>query len=50
MRVLTEGSCGPGIIACAFAPHVKRVMGLDMTREMLTRAKALVTERGYTLD
>ncbi len=39
-------ACGPGSIVAAFAPHVKRAVGLDATNAMLARARALMTERG----
>ncbi len=30
MRVL-DVACGPGIVACAIAPHVAQVTGFDLT-------------------
>ena len=31
-------ACGGGVVACAFAPHVAHVTGIDMTPAMLARA------------
>jgi ubiquinone/menaquinone biosynthesis C-methylase UbiE len=39
---------GTGHVALALAPHVRRVYGLDVTREMLGQARRLTTERGVT--
>src|SRR5438445_4825776 len=36
---------GAGHVALALAPHVRRVYGLDLTREMLDQAHRLQTER-----
>jgi SAM-dependent methyltransferase len=44
-RVLDVGT-GTGHTALAFAPHVRDVIGLDLTEEMLTEARKLVRERG----
>jgi ubiquinone/menaquinone biosynthesis C-methylase UbiE len=38
--------CGPGIVVCAFAPHVRQATGLDFTPVMLDRARALAAEHG----
>lgn len=37
-------ACGGGIVVCAFAPHVRRAAGIDMTPAMLDRARALAAE------
>jgi ubiquinone/menaquinone biosynthesis C-methylase UbiE len=37
---------GAGHTAAAFAPHVKRVVASDITREMLREAQALARDRG----
>ena len=37
---------GAGHVALALAPHVRRVYGLDLTREMLDQAGRLSSERG----
>jgi len=35
-----DAGCGPGIVACAFAPYVKQVTGTDITPAMLERARS----------
>jgi ubiquinone/menaquinone biosynthesis C-methylase UbiE len=37
---------GTGNTAFALAPHVRRVVGLDVTREMLTEGRRIAAERG----
>src|SRR5260370_16659657 len=37
---------GTGNTALALAPHVRRVVGLDLTREMLDVARRITKERG----
>jgi len=44
-RVLDIGT-GTGHTALAFAPHVREVVGLDLTEEMLREARKLAQERG----
>ena len=44
-RVLDIGT-GTGHTALAFAPHVREVVGLDLTEEMLCEARKLAQERG----
>jgi SAM-dependent methyltransferase len=39
-------ACGGGLIVCAFAPHVRRATGIDLTPAMLERARALAAEKG----
>ena len=39
-------ACGPGIVVCAFAPHVRSATGIDFTPAMLDRAEVLAIERG----
>lgn len=39
-------ACGPGTVVAAFAPHVRRAVGLDATEAMLDQARALAAERG----
>jgi ubiquinone/menaquinone biosynthesis C-methylase UbiE len=39
---------GTGHVALALAPHVRRVYGLDVTRQMLDEARRLTAERGIT--
>ena len=38
-------ACGGGIVVCAFAPHVRRAAGIDMTPAMLERARQLADDR-----
>ena len=44
-RVLDIGT-GTGHTALAFAPHVREVVALDLTEEMLAEARKLAAERG----
>src|SRR5215471_13357147 len=30
-------ACGPGLVVCAFAPHVREATGIDVTPAMLER-------------
>jgi len=39
-------ACGPGLLACAFAPVVRHVTGVDATPAMLEQARALQREKG----
>jgi ubiquinone/menaquinone biosynthesis C-methylase UbiE len=39
-------ACGPGLLACAFAPVVRHVTGVDVTPAMLKQARALQTAKG----
>lgn len=39
---------GTGNTAFALAPHVRRVVGLDLTKEMLAQARRITTEREVT--
>jgi len=41
-------ACGPGLVACAFAPRVCRVTGIDLTPAMLDRARQLAAAKGVT--
>jgi ubiquinone/menaquinone biosynthesis C-methylase UbiE len=38
-------ACGGGIVVCAFAPHVRRATGIDMTPAMLEEARKLAAEK-----
>src|SRR5271166_5007685 len=38
-------ACGPGLVVCAFAPHVRAATGIDMTPAMLERAKKLAADK-----
>src|SRR5436309_5568265 len=41
-------ACGGGIVVCAFAPHVRRATGVDVTPAMLEQAQRLAAEKGLT--
>jgi ubiquinone/menaquinone biosynthesis C-methylase UbiE len=41
-------ACGPGLLACAFAPVVRRVTGVDVTPAMLEQARALQSYKGLS--
>jgi SAM-dependent methyltransferase len=41
-------ACGAGHVAFALAPHVARVVGVDITPRMLVEAHRLAAERGVT--
>jgi SAM-dependent methyltransferase len=41
-------ACGPGIVLCAFAPHVREATGIDMTPAMLERARKLAADKGLS--
>lgn len=44
--VMLDVACGPGLVACHFAPLVRHVTGLDLTPEMLRQASLLQREKG----
>jgi len=37
---LLDVACGPGILACALAPHARQVTGIDITPAMIVQAQA----------
>jgi ubiquinone/menaquinone biosynthesis C-methylase UbiE len=39
-------ACGGGIVVCAFAPYVRRAIGIDVTPAMLDEAQRLAAEKG----
>ena len=39
-------ACGPGLVACFLAPHVRHVTGVDLTPAMLEQARRLQAEKG----
>ncbi len=39
-------ACGPGLVACHFAPFVAQITGLDITPEMIRQAEQARLERG----
>ena len=41
-------ACGGGVVACAFAPCVKHVTGIDMTPAMLARSAEYAKKLGLT--
>ena len=41
-------ACGPGLLACAFAPVVRHVTGVDVTPAMLEQARALQSSKGLS--
>ena len=43
---LLDVACGPGLVVCAFAPHVRAATGIDMTPAMLERARKLAADKG----
>jgi SAM-dependent methyltransferase len=45
---LLDVACGPGLVVCAFAPHVREATGIDMTPAMLERARKLASDKGLT--
>jgi SAM-dependent methyltransferase len=45
---LLDVACGPGLVVCAFAPHVREATGIDMTPAMLERARQLAADKGVT--
>src|SRR6059058_6392509 len=44
--LVLDVATGTGNTAFALAPHVRRVVGLDLTREMLEEARRVGAERG----
>jgi ubiquinone/menaquinone biosynthesis C-methylase UbiE len=45
-RVL-DLACGPGFVALEFAKHAREVVGVDLTAEMLKKARALTRREGF---
>src|SRR5262249_33745031 len=43
---LLDVACGPGLVVCAFAPHVRTAIGIDVTPAMLERARKLAADKG----
>jgi ubiquinone/menaquinone biosynthesis C-methylase UbiE len=46
--VALDVACGPGIVTCAFAPHVGRITGQDIVAAMLEQARARQTAARLT--
>jgi SAM-dependent methyltransferase len=42
---LLDVACGPGLVVCAFAPHVQAATGIDVTPAMLERARKLAADK-----
>ena len=42
---LLDVACGPGLVVCAFAPHVCDATGIDVTPAMLDRARKLAVDK-----
>jgi ubiquinone/menaquinone biosynthesis C-methylase UbiE len=42
---LLDVACGPGLVVCAFAPHVREAIGIDVTPAMLERARKLAADK-----
>jgi len=45
---LLDVACGPGLVACAFAPLVRSVRGLDVVEAMLSQAKRRASQLGIS--
>jgi len=41
-------ACGPGLVACEFAPHAKHVTGIDITPRMIEQSKERQKDKGLT--
>jgi len=41
-------ACGPGLVACAVAPHVRHVIGVDLTPAMIDKAVELQSRQGLS--
>jgi SAM-dependent methyltransferase len=42
---ILDVACGPGLVVCAFAPHVRTATGIDVIPAMLDQACQLATKR-----
>lgn len=43
--LVLDVACGPGLVACAFAPHARQVTGIDITPAMIEQARALQRQK-----
>lgn len=43
---MLDVACGPGMLACAFAPHLRHATGIDLTPAMLQQAQAAQQKLG----
>ena len=46
--VVLDVACGPGLVACEFAPHAKHVTGIDITPRMIEQSKERQKDKGLT--
>jgi ubiquinone/menaquinone biosynthesis C-methylase UbiE len=46
--LVLDVACGPGLVACAFAPHAKHVTGIDITPRMIEQANERQKVMGLT--
>jgi ubiquinone/menaquinone biosynthesis C-methylase UbiE len=46
--IILDVACGPGLVACEFAPHAKHVTGIDITPQMIKQAKERQKDKGLT--
>ena len=44
--IVLDVACGPGIVVCAFAPHVRKAIGIDFTPAMLDQARKRAADKG----
>jgi ubiquinone/menaquinone biosynthesis C-methylase UbiE len=42
---ILDVACGPGLVVCAFAPHVRTATGIDVTPAMIDQARQLAAKR-----
>lgn len=45
---MLDVACGPGMLACAFAPHVRHATGVDLTPAMLDQARDAQQAKGIS--
>jgi ubiquinone/menaquinone biosynthesis C-methylase UbiE len=46
--VVLDVACGPGLVACEFAPYAKHVTGIDITPRMIEQAEERQQEKSLT--
>jgi ubiquinone/menaquinone biosynthesis C-methylase UbiE len=46
--LVLDVACGPGMVACEFAPHAKHVTGIDITPKMIEKAQERQKEKELT--
>jgi ubiquinone/menaquinone biosynthesis C-methylase UbiE len=46
--IVLDVACGPGLVACEFAPYAKHVTGIDITPPMIEQAKERQQDKGLT--